>query len=260
MKACSEAAPYGRQGASGAPTVRIFAGNLPKGDTLEQAQKRVVAATEECCAVAEKLAVPLPDDAITLPSPGVVPSTRRESGKMAAWIRPKTSHKHMVQRLLQVRAHLILCFRAEEKVEMVKDAKGKMQIVPKQSRTGLDGWIPVCEKNLPFELTASFLLTADAPYTIVLLIDLLIAALFAASLHFIMGPGGMHSFGHAAYFGLGAYAAGLLVTRLGVAMEPALIAAPRLRAHGRTQRSASVLRRHRRRYGRLCLPTMSACS
>jgi branched-chain amino acid transport system permease protein len=31
--------------------------------------------------------------------------------------------------------------------------------------------------------------------------------LFAASLHFIMGPGGMASFGHAAYFGLGAYAA-----------------------------------------------------
>ncbi len=31
--------------------------------------------------------------------------------------------------------------------------------------------------------------------------DMLIAALFAASLHFILGPGGMHSFGHAAYFG-----------------------------------------------------------
>jgi sugar phosphate isomerase/epimerase len=41
----------------GAPTVRIFAGNLSKGDTLEQAQKRVVAAMEECCAVAEKLGV-----------------------------------------------------------------------------------------------------------------------------------------------------------------------------------------------------------
>ena len=26
-----------------------------------------------------------------------------------------------------------------------------------------------------------------------------------------MGPGGMHSFGHAAYFGLGAYGAALLV-------------------------------------------------
>ncbi len=54
-------------------------------------------------------------------------------------------------------------------------------------------------------LMAMPLLTADSPYTTVLLIDLLIAALFAASLHFIMGPAGMHSFGHAAYFGLGAY-------------------------------------------------------
>jgi hypothetical protein len=72
-------------------------------------------------------------------------------------------HKKMVQRLLQVRAHLILCFRAEEKVEMIKDANGKMQIVPKVSMTGINGWMPVCEKNLPFELTASFLLTADAP-------------------------------------------------------------------------------------------------
>jgi sugar phosphate isomerase/epimerase len=41
----------------GAPTVRIFAGNLQKGDTLEDAQKRVVAAIEECCEVAERLGV-----------------------------------------------------------------------------------------------------------------------------------------------------------------------------------------------------------
>ena len=89
---------------------------------------------------------------------------KREQVKMAAWIKPKMQHKKMVQRLLQVRAHIILCFRAEEKVEMVRDEKtGKMVIVPKVSRTGLDGWAPVTEKNLPFELTASFLLTADAP-------------------------------------------------------------------------------------------------
>ena len=89
---------------------------------------------------------------------------KREACRMAAWIKPKMQHKKMVQRLLQVRAHLILCFRAEEKVEMVKDEKtGKMVIVPKKSTTGLDGWMPVCEKNLPYELTASFLLTADAP-------------------------------------------------------------------------------------------------
>jgi hypothetical protein len=87
---------------------------------------------------------------------------KREACKMAAWIRPKMDHKKMVQRLLQVRAHLILCFRAEEKIEMVRE-DGKMKIVPKVSLTGINGWIPVCEKNLPFELTASFLLTADAP-------------------------------------------------------------------------------------------------
>jgi len=70
------------------------------------------------------------------------------------------------------------------------------------------------------------LFTADSPYLLVLGIDLLIAALFAASLHFIMGPAGMHSFGHAAYFGVGAYAAALLVLRAGVTSEWALLLAP----------------------------------
>jgi hypothetical protein len=87
---------------------------------------------------------------------------KREACRMASWIRPKLSHKHMVQKLLQVRAHLILCFRAEPKVEMVKEG-GKMVVRPKESLTGKEGWLPVCEKNLPFELTASFLLTSDAP-------------------------------------------------------------------------------------------------
>ena len=57
-------------------------------------------------------------------------------------------------------------------------------------------------------------------------IDVLIAVIFATSLHFIMGPGGMHSFGHAAYFGLGAYGAALLVKWLSVPMGLALAAAP----------------------------------
>jgi hypothetical protein len=88
---------------------------------------------------------------------------KREACKMAAWIKPKVAHKQMVQRLLQLRMHVILCFRAEEKVEMVKDEQGKTRIMAKKTKTGLDGWVPICEKNLPFELTASFLLTADAP-------------------------------------------------------------------------------------------------
>ena len=74
--------------------------------------------------------------------------------------------------------------------------------------------------------------TRESPYTMVLLIDVLIAALFAASLHFIMGPAGMHSFGHAAYFGLGAYAAALMVRSLGLTMEVALLFAPLVAALG----------------------------
>jgi branched-chain amino acid transport system permease protein len=68
--------------------------------------------------------------------------------------------------------------------------------------------------------------TAGSPYLTVLAIDLLTAALFATSLHFIMGPAGMHSFGHAAYFGLGAYGAALLVRALNLPMELSLVVAP----------------------------------
>jgi hypothetical protein len=81
---------------------------------------------------------------------------KREACKMAAWIKPKLAHKHMVQRLLQINAHVILCFRAEEKLKMEKDSQGKMQIVP-------IGWQPICEKNIPYELTVSMLLTPDNP-------------------------------------------------------------------------------------------------
>jgi branched-chain amino acid transport system permease protein len=70
------------------------------------------------------------------------------------------------------------------------------------------------------------LIAKTSPYTLVLGVDVLIAILFAASLHFIMGPGGMHSFGHAAYFGLGAYGAALLVKWLAAPMGVALAAAP----------------------------------
>ena len=47
-------------------------------------------------------------------------------------------------------------------------------------------------------------------YTLVLAIDVIVFALFAASLGLVIGNGGMGSFGHAAYFGLGAYGAALL--------------------------------------------------
>jgi len=63
-------------------------------------------------------------------------------------------------------------------------------------------------------------------YGLVLACEIMIWALFAASMHFIFGPGGIGVFGHALYFGLGAYAVALLTKYFAVAMPLALIAAP----------------------------------
>nr|WP_149535418.1 ABC transporter permease [Siccirubricoccus phaeus] len=63
-------------------------------------------------------------------------------------------------------------------------------------------------------------------YALTVLTEIAICILFAASLHLIMGPGGMASFGHAAYFGLGAYGAALAATWLGVPMLGGMLLAP----------------------------------
>ncbi len=60
----------------------------------------------------------------------------------------------------------------------------------------------------------------------VLATDILIFCLFAASLHFLLGLGGLVSFGHAAYYGGGAYVAALLVTHADSPMELAFLLAP----------------------------------
>jgi branched-chain amino acid transport system permease protein len=69
-------------------------------------------------------------------------------------------------------------------------------------------------------------------YALVLLTEIFVFALFAVSLHFLLGQGGLVSFGHAAYFGLGAYGAALLVLKLGAPMELALLGAPLAAAAG----------------------------
>lgn len=79
--------------------------------------------------------------------------------------------------------------------------------------------------------TAALLVAIALPpfagdYGRVVMIDMAILVLFAASLHFLMGPGGMASFGHAAPFGIGAYGAALAMKHLGASMEVGLAAAP----------------------------------
>ncbi len=91
---------------------------------------------------------------------------------------------------------------------------------------GLLAWQKWALAGLFALLLALPLIEQQFPYSLVLAIEILIAVLFAQSLHFIMGPAGMHSFGHAAYFGLGAYGAALALKQLALPMELALLVAP----------------------------------
>lgn len=46
---------------------------------------------------------------------------KRESCKMASWIRPKMAHKRLVERLLRLKQPLIVCLRGEEKTHIDKE-------------------------------------------------------------------------------------------------------------------------------------------
>lgn len=74
-------------------------------------------------------------------------------------------------------------------------------------------------------LLAAFPLFAGN-FMVVLVTDVIIFCLFAASLHFIVGLGGLVSFGHAAFYGGGAYVVALLVTYTNVPSEISFLAAP----------------------------------
>src|SRR5437762_13118704 len=69
-------------------------------------------------------------------------------------------------------------------------------------------------------------------FLVVLLTEIAIVALFATAFNLLMGFGGMVSFGQAAYFALGAYAAALLVKRADLPMLVGLAAAPFVAAAG----------------------------
>lgn len=78
----------------------------------------------------------------------------------------------------------------------------------------------------PILLLALVLLPLMAsPFYLSFATDALIATLLALSLNLLVGYGGMISFGHAAYFGVGAYGCGLLMKSLGWPFSVSLPAA-----------------------------------
>jgi branched-chain amino acid transport system permease protein len=76
---------------------------------------------------------------------------------------------------------------------------------------------------LPFVLSR---LGRTGEYWIWVTTEMIIMALFAMSLNLILGFGGMVSFGHAAFFGTGAYTVALLMRKAGWPLYLALPAAP----------------------------------
>jgi branched-chain amino acid transport system permease protein len=91
---------------------------------------------------------------------------------------------------------------------------------------GAGGWLGLVAVGLALAPLAL------PPFFLQLLTEIAIVGLFATAFNLLMGFGGMVSFGHAAYFALGAYVAALLVKRAGVPMLLALPAAPVAAAAG----------------------------
>ncbi len=75
----------------------------------------------------------------------------------------------------------------------------------------------VLAASLPF-FAGNYALTVGA--------EIAIFVIFAASLHFLMSAGGLASFGHAAYFGLGAYGVAFAAKLAGLSMIAALLLGP----------------------------------
>lgn len=89
-------------------------------------------------------------------------------------------------------------------------------------------------RRLPWGLlavvAAGLLPLAGSRFYLYLGTDIAIMALFAVSLNLLLGYTGLVSFGHAAYFGIGAYTCALLMMRASVPFIPSLLAAGLLSA------------------------------
>jgi len=86
-------------------------------------------------------------------------------------------------------------------------------------------------RGRPWAWAAGAALLLAAPillpgYVLLLLTEAMVVAVFAGGLQLLVGLGGLLSFGHAAYFGLGGYGAALLLKSAGLSMPAAFLLAP----------------------------------
>lgn len=96
-------------------------------------------------------------------SAGTWPDGNPKMKPPAQWKEPKQAHKRFMARMLQCRAHLIFCLRAEEKMLMEtqtdeQTGRKKTVVVAAKDRPLHERWQPICEKRFMYEMTASFLM------------------------------------------------------------------------------------------------------
>lgn len=80
---------------------------------------------------------------------------KRERMKFAAWISPKAANGKLVNWILQQKCNFIFCFRAKDKMKLIKNAQGKMEPVQL-------GWTPICSDRFEYEMTSLLMLPPTA--------------------------------------------------------------------------------------------------
>lgn len=80
---------------------------------------------------------------------------KRERVKFAAWIKPKAAFTTFCNRQAQAGPHMVFCFRAKEKLKLVRGQNGKQEPVPM-------GWQPICTEGIEFEMTVMFVLPPNS--------------------------------------------------------------------------------------------------
>jgi branched-chain amino acid transport system permease protein len=83
--------------------------------------------------------------------------------------------------------------------------------------------IAIAAGCLVVALAAPFMVS---DFWIFVFIEMLVFALYAVTFNLLLGYGGMLAFGHAAFFGIGAYSLAIMMKKLGIGTLPAAIAAP----------------------------------
>lgn len=68
--------------------------------------------------------------------------------KMLAWQRPKAARRHLINAVLHMGINAVFCFRAKEKIKLVRDGKEPERL----------GWMPIAGEEFIYEMTATALL------------------------------------------------------------------------------------------------------